>query len=102
MFSLKNKVVVLFGGNGYLGKHFCQTLLKNGAILYNCDINTSEDELILKLRKKYSDRYNEKTIDAGDLVQLKKLYNEIIIKHERIDVLINLTLLITNKNKYIY
>ena len=91
MFSLNNKVVVLFGGNGYLGKYFCRTLLENGAILYNCDIITSQDELILKLRKKYSDRFFERKIDAGDPEQLKKIYHEIIAEQKRVDFLINST-----------
>lgn len=91
MFSLENKVVVLFGGNGYLGKHFCQTLLENGAILYNCDINTSQDEQLISLRGKYTERYHERILDAGDQKQLKALYKEIIAEQRRVDVLINST-----------
>jgi len=91
MFSLKNKVVVLFGGNGYLGRHFCQTLLENGAILYSCDTITSQDEFISKLSHKYLGHYNQKTIDASNQEQLKELYIEILTEHKRVDVLINST-----------
>ncbi len=91
MFDLTDKVVVLFGGNGYLGKHFCQTLLENGAILYNCDINTSQDEVFVKLRRKYSDRFHESVLDASDQKQLKTLYLEILREQNKVDILINST-----------
>ena len=91
MFSLKNKIVVLFGGNGYLGKHFCRALLNYGAILYCCDINITEDETVLEFKKLFSDRYFLRKIDATNKEELKGLYNEIIIEQKRVDVLINST-----------
>jgi NAD(P)-dependent dehydrogenase (short-subunit alcohol dehydrogenase family) len=91
MFNLDNKIVVLFGGNGYLGKRFCQTLLENGAILYNCDIGTSQDQEIEILRETYPKKYFEHILDASNQEELKTLYNQIIKKHNRVDVLINST-----------
>ena len=38
LFSLENKVVIIFGGNGYLGSNFNEALLKYGAKVYSCDI----------------------------------------------------------------
>ena len=77
MFSLENKVVVLFGGNGYLGKHFCQTLLKNGCVLYNCDINKSDDPILEALKEK-----------EAEIERLKEVLNVIkliITKYRRLD-----------------
>lgn len=91
MFSLKDKVIVLFGGNGYLGKHFCQTLLENNCILYNCDINESNDEVLISLKKKYQDKYNTRVLDAGNQEKLISLREEILETHGRVDVLINST-----------
>lgn len=91
MFSLKNKVVVLFGGNGYLGKHFCEALLNHGAILYCCDINIAEDEQILEFKSNFNSRYHLKKIDATDPLALKELYNEILKDQKSIDVLVNST-----------
>jgi len=91
MFSLENKVVVLFGGNGYLGKHFCKTLLEHGCILYNCDIKDSNDEILSDLKQKYSDNFYSEVIDASDQDQLVKLRDEIVEEQGRIDVLINST-----------
>ena len=53
MFSLENRVVVLFGGNGYLGKHFCKALLEQSCILYNCDLEESKDAAITELAGQY-------------------------------------------------
>lgn len=91
MFSLKDKIIVLFGGNGYLGKHFCKALLENGAILYNCDIKPAEDEIIQKLVDEYSDRFIQRTLNASNKSELIRLYNEILDRHHRVDVLINST-----------
>ncbi len=91
MFSLKNKVVVLFGGNGYLGKHFCRTILENNAILYNCDRCKSEDEIHKTFQTKYPNNYFEKILDASDKEQLIQLRKEIVDKHGKVDVLINST-----------
>lgn len=91
MFSLKEKVVVLIGGNGYLGKHFCQTLLENDCILYNCDINESDDEMLDSLKEQYQDKYIARVLDAGNQEQLISLREEILENHGRVDVLINST-----------
>lgn len=91
MFSLKEKVVVLFGGNGYLGKHFCKTLLDNGCILYNCDIIESNDGMLSSLKEQYQDKYIAKVLDAGSQKQLLSLREEILDNHGRVDVLINST-----------
>jgi NAD(P)-dependent dehydrogenase (short-subunit alcohol dehydrogenase family) len=91
MFSLKEKVVVLFGGNGYLGKNFCETLLENDCILYNCDINESDDEMLDSLKEQYQDKYITRVLDAGNQEQLISLREEILENHGRVDVLINST-----------
>ncbi len=91
MFNLENKVIVLFGGNGYLGKHFCETLLQRGCILYNCDINESDDELLCSFIKKYPVHYFSKALDASDQKQLVSLREDILQRHGKVDVLINST-----------
>jgi len=91
MFSLKNKVIVLFGGNGYLGKNFCKALLENDAILYSCDINTSQDPVIVDLQEKYGERYYLKNVNAANKEELLALKNELLEKYHRVDVLINST-----------
>jgi NAD(P)-dependent dehydrogenase (short-subunit alcohol dehydrogenase family) len=91
MFNLKGKIIVLFGGNGYLGKHFCKALLENGAVLYNCDISPSTDKMILELEDRFSTQFIQKTVNASNKSELSELYEEIVKKHNRVDVLINST-----------
>lgn len=91
MFSIENKIIVLFGGNGYLGREFCKVLLENGAILYSCDINTTEDATITELKEKYKSNFITKQVDANNKQELEELYKEITSKHKRVDVLINST-----------
>lgn len=91
MFSLENQIVVLFGGNGYLGKQFCRALLERSCILYNCDINESDDEDLKTLQKKYPNHYFNEVLDASDQKQLINLRERILQKHRKIDVLINAT-----------
>ena len=99
MFSLEKKVIVIFGGNGYLGKQFSKVVLDFGATLYSCDINVNQSEEIKKLKKKYPNRYKLIKIDATKKKELNSLYNDIIDKERKVDVLINA---ITMKGKDFY
>jgi len=91
MFSLENKVIVMFGGNGYLGKQFSKALLDFGCKLYSCDINVDETDDIKKLKEKYPDKYKLINVDATQKQELKNLYKDIIDIERRVDVLINTT-----------
>jgi len=44
LFSLTNKVVVIFGGNGYLGSNFNEALLEAGSNIYCCDIKKDNEK----------------------------------------------------------
>ena len=46
LFSMHNKVVIIFGGSGKLGQEFAKTLSNNGAKEYILDIKKK----ILKIR----------------------------------------------------
>lgn len=89
MFDLNGKVVVLIGGNGHLSKQFNRVLLEYGAILYSCDINITPNEEINNLLTKYQDRFHFLKLDATKKEEIEKLYNRIIEKEEKVDVLIN-------------
>ena len=91
MFSLENKVVVMFGGNGYLGKQFNKAILDFGGVLYSCDLNVDESDDVKQLKEKCSNRFNLIKVDASQKHELKRVYEHIIKKEERVDVLINTT-----------
>ena len=71
LFSMKNKVVAIFGGSGKLGQEFAKTLSQNGAKVYildikkknfyfnnifflNCDVTKNKDikNIFNKIKKK--------------------------------------------------
>lgn len=91
LFSLKNKVAVVFGGNGYLGKSYCKALLDYGAKVYSCDLNVNKSNETNKLIEKYPSKFELVKIDASDKDELIKLREKIIQKEKTLDVLVNST-----------
>lgn len=98
IFTLKGKVSVIIGGNGYLGKTYCRGLLDYGAIVYACDLNTTEDEETKALKKDYGDRYHLISLDATKKEELIALREKILQQEKRVDILVNSTTLKGNDN----
>lgn len=81
LFDLKNKNIIVFGGNGLLGREFIQTLCDHNAIVISCDINeTPSSEKINTV-----DYYN---IDLSNEKELESLRDRLIEKYQKIDVLV--------------
>ncbi len=80
IFSIKNKVIVVFGGGGFLGKVLCQFMSDYGAIIYSCDIHHKE---------KTNDNVNYMSIDATSKSEIESLREDIFEKEGKVDVLIN-------------
>jgi NAD(P)-dependent dehydrogenase (short-subunit alcohol dehydrogenase family) len=77
MFSLKNKVIVVTGGNGLLGKQIVSSLRENGAIAIAADITfTQKGE-------------NDIIIDITDENSVTNGINEIVKKYNKIDGFVN-------------
>ncbi len=91
LFNLKNKVALVFGGNGYLGKEFCKALLAYNASVYCCDSNIDESEEIIFLKKNYPKKFEMIMVDASDKKDLIQLKDKILTKEKTIDILINST-----------
>jgi len=91
LFNLDNKVAIVFGGNGYLGKQFCKSLLGYGAEVYSCDMNITESEETKALQDKYSEKFQMIKVDAANKEKLIKLREHIIEKDKRVDILVNTT-----------
>lgn len=77
MFSLKNKVIVVTGGNGLLGKELIATLEELGAITISADVNFEKKRL------------NNFILDITDENSVKKGLKNIIKKYKQIDGWIN-------------
>ena len=64
VFRLDEKVIVLVGGNGYLGRQFSKAILEFGGILYTLDIDITKCEEIAELKNKYPDRFHTHKINC--------------------------------------
>ena len=91
MFSLEDKVIVMFGGNGYLGRQFCKVILDSGGKLYSCDTNVNETDEIKEFKKEYPQQFNLIKVDATKTKELEILYRKIVTEEKKVDVLINTT-----------
>lgn len=99
MFSLDNKVIVLVGGNGYLGRNFSKAILEFGGILHILDINTTENEQVTALKRRYPDKLHMHKVDCTRKDQIIATRDSIIAKEKHVNVLIN-TVQMTYKDDY--
>jgi NAD(P)-dependent dehydrogenase (short-subunit alcohol dehydrogenase family) len=99
MFSLEKKVIVMFGGNGHLGRQFCKAILDSGGKLYSCDTNINETDEIKQLKKEYPQQFNLIKVDSTKTKELEIIYRKIVTEEKKVDVLINAT---TMKNDDFY
>ncbi len=89
MFRLDNKVVVLIGGNGYLGRNFSKAILEYGGIVYSCDKDNTEYEDVKKIKEKYPDKFYLYKVDCTKKENILAAKNKIFNKEGHVDVLIN-------------
>lgn len=78
MGKLKNKIIVITGGNGLLGKEIVKKIIKEDGFCINIDINheTSNDLSTIKC-------------DITNVIEVKSCIQRIISKYTRIDGLVN-------------
>jgi NAD(P)-dependent dehydrogenase (short-subunit alcohol dehydrogenase family) len=86
LFSLKNKVAVVTGALGLLGKQHCYALSEVGAIVIACDLDEKESE-------SFAFSLEGENMGAGvDITtpdSIKRLKEKILKKYKKIDVLVN-------------
>ncbi|NRT15105.1 NAD(P)-dependent dehydrogenase (short-subunit alcohol dehydrogenase family) [Flavobacterium sp. 28A] len=75
---LKDKVIIVTGGNGLLGKEIVNNLKANGALVVNVDVNIETD---------WSKGYYK--CDITDYDEVNRLVKEVEEKYLRIDGLVN-------------
>ena len=71
LFSMKNKVVAIFGGSGKLGQEFAKILSQNGAKVYILDI---------KKKNFYFNNISFLNCDVKKNKDIKNIFNKIIKK----------------------
>lgn len=89
MFRLDGKVVVLIGGNGYLGRNFSKAILEYGGILHSCDIDDTEYEDIKELKGEYPKKFHIHRVDCTKKNEIDAVKKLIFNRERRVDVLIN-------------
>jgi NAD(P)-dependent dehydrogenase (short-subunit alcohol dehydrogenase family) len=88
-FDLKNKIIVITGGSGFLGSEFSSALSNVGAIPIILDKNKTTLELLKKKFIKKKQRGFFFLVDLNDENKINSVINLIIKKHRKIDCLIN-------------
>tara|TARA_B100001248_G_C27395932_1_gene465560 strand:+ start:1772 stop:2497 length:726 start_codon:yes stop_codon:yes gene_type:complete len=76
-FSFKNKKVLILGGSKGIGYTISNEFEKSGACVY------------VASRKNHKDFYNHIQCDVLNITEINNVYNEIIIKEEKIDIVVN-------------
>lgn len=83
LFSLQKRKVIVTGACGQLGVAICQSFLDAGSIVIGIDVDIENGKQIDDENVSYY------TCDIVEKPSLTKLFNELYIKYESIDVLIN-------------
>ena len=88
---LKNKVIIVTGGAGLIGKEFIKTIIQNNGIAVIADIN---EDIGISERNKLSIELNTKNIDFVKVDITSKISVELCIKYindkyNKIDALVN-------------
>ncbi len=88
MFELDNKVVLVVGGRGYLGRDFCHHLKKQNAKVISADL-----QLASKAASKSSFEYDQEDIlqldiDVTNKLSVSQVVSDVLNRYGRIDVLV--------------
>lgn len=87
---LSEKVAVVTGGDGYLGKMFSRTLSAAGAEVYILDIdNESGQETAHSISKETGEKVSFLLADVADKRKTEALFDKIKANSGRIDILVN-------------
>jgi len=90
-FSLKDKVVIITGGAGLIGKAYVEACAQYGARVFLVDVDDEAAEKVVHNVKKKTGNpsviyQNCSIVDKGDV---KKLIDVVLKRHGRIDALVN-------------
>ena len=87
---LNNKVIVVTGGAGLLGKAFIKEILTHGGIAIVTDIKISlADDFISEMKIKYPDYFYACNMDITNKLSINSLIKDVSKRHSGIDCLVN-------------
>jgi len=93
LFDLSNKVAVVIGGNGYLGRQFCSQLAEYNASVYSCDKNDLDIETKKYIKKKYPYRYHFIRSYVTNKDDVHVIKEKVLSQEDGVDILVNTTTL---------
>jgi NAD(P)-dependent dehydrogenase (short-subunit alcohol dehydrogenase family) len=87
---LNNKIIVLTGGAGFIGRFFAQAIVEHGGIAVVADIDDKASSSVAdEIAIKHPGRIIAATVDITDAVSVGTLIANIYGKYGRIDAVIN-------------
>ena len=90
IFSLKNKIIVVTGASGLLGKEHIEAIASYGGTPVLIDLNQKTlDEQVALLNQKYNVNSIGYAVDITNELEIKNNQQQIIQKYGRIDGLVN-------------
>ena len=83
-FNFKNKIILISGSNGYIGKKLCETFIKLGAKVLATDIQADSN-----IKKKNKKNFSYYSCDLTDPISVKNFIRKIKIKINYLDIIVN-------------
>ncbi len=94
-FSLAGKIAWITGGAGLLGSAVCRGLAEQGAHVVVCDVRPEEAQKLADALKADGLAAEPMTLDIGDESAVGVRTDELVSRHGRIDVLVNMAFFYT-------
>ena len=85
---LANKVAIVTGGSGFLGRQHCLALVEHGATVYNFDLNQIETDLI-DIKSDTTGQIKFMACDISKELEVSKAVEKVLQNDKNIDILVN-------------
>jgi NAD(P)-dependent dehydrogenase (short-subunit alcohol dehydrogenase family) len=90
MFSLKDKIIIVTGASGLLGREHVKAILNAGGIPILLDLNQNVlDSQVNELKQIYNQPISGYAVDITDEDKVRSNCEEIVLKYHKIDGLVN-------------
>ncbi len=86
---LNEKVIVVTGGAGLLGRHFCSAIASNGGIVIVADVNLTAAQSVASEIKMHGGRAEAVAVDITDTASVEHLIASLHACYGRIDAVVN-------------